>query len=263
MQREVTKYIMPAMAVQNQEAAAAYEQTGEDWHLADQARRFDRIVEILKQERAGVPWLEFGALGGGFASNCADALGHARGQMTCCDFTPRLLERAASRGFATALWDLENGVRPASLLPGTFQTILFCEIIEHLVGPDRTLPSVIDLLAPGGLLLMTTPNLASFGNRLRLLRGKTPSLGPAPGFGVKAPGSLATHDHLRVCVPEEWAFLLKSLGLTVTRIEGCTNAPRAPSESLRRRISVGLNSLFERLPGQLWQGTAIVARKPV
>jgi 2-polyprenyl-3-methyl-5-hydroxy-6-metoxy-1,4-benzoquinol methylase len=252
--------MMRAMAVQKPDAAA-YEVTAEDWYLGEQERRFDRIVEILKQERARVPWLEFGALGGGFACMCADALGHARTEMTCCDVTPRLLERAAARGFATATWDLENGIRPTTLVPGTFQTILFCEIVEHLVAPDRTLPPVIELLAPGGLLLFTTPNLASFGNRLRLLRGRTPSLAPAPGFDVKAPGSLATNDHLRVCVTEEWVFLLKSLGLEVTRIAGCTNAPRARASSLRRRISVGLNYLFERIPGRLWQGTVIVARK--
>jgi 2-polyprenyl-3-methyl-5-hydroxy-6-metoxy-1,4-benzoquinol methylase len=254
--------MMRAMAVQNQDAAV-YEAVTEDWHFGEQERRFDRVVEILAQERAQVPWLEFGSLGGRFACLCADTLGHPRAQMTCCDFTPRLLERAAERGFATANWDLENGVRPASLVPGSFKTILFCEIVEHLVAPDRTLSLVVELLAPGGILLVTTPNLASFGNRLRLLRGLTPSLAPAPGSGVKAPGSLATYEHLRVCVPEEWAFLLKSLGLEVTRIEGCTNAPRAGAESMRRRISVGLNSLFEKLPGRLWQGTILVARKPL
>lgn len=254
--------MMARMAAKNQDFTA-YEAVAEDWHFNEQARRFERIVEILKEEGAQVPWLEFGALGGRFASMCAHALDRAPGDMTCCDFTPRQLERAAERGFGTALWDLETGVRPASLVPGTFRTILFCEIVEHLVAPDRTLPLVIDLLAPGGIFLVTTPNLASFGNRLRLLRGLTPSLAPAPGFGVKAPGSLATYEHLRVCVPEEWASLLRSLGMEVTRIEGCTNAPRARADSLRRRISVGLNSLFERMPGRLWQGTLLVARKPL
>jgi len=252
----------PRAAVQNQDAAS-FDAVSEDWHLEEQARRFDRIVEVLKQERAGVPWLEMGALAGGFASICADAFGHPRAQVTCCDFTPKLLERAAARGFATALWDLEGGPRPVQLQPGKFQTILFCEIIEHLVAPDRTLPSLIELLAPGGLLLVTTPNLASFGNRLRLLRGRTPSLAAGPGFGVKMPGSLAAGDHLRVCVAEEWAYLLQSLGLEVTRIEGCTNAPRGRADNLRRRVSVGLNVLLERMPGRLWQTTIFVARRPL
>ena len=249
------------MTVQNQDVAA-YEAVAEEWHLSEQARRFDRIIEILKRERAATPWLEMGALGGGFATMCADALGLPRGEMTCCDFTPRQLERAAARGFKTALWDLEGGQRPADLVPGSFQTILFCEIIEHLVAPDRTLRPLVELLAPGGLIIITTPNLASLGNRLRLLRGQTPSLAAAPGLGIKAPGSLAALDHLRVCVTDEWVFLVQNLGLEVTRIEGATSAPRGRADNLRRRISVGLNVLFEKLPGKLWQNTIIVARRP-
>jgi SAM-dependent methyltransferase len=241
---------------------AAFEAMSEDHYLEDQGRRFDRTVEVLKRENATVPWIEFGALGGGFALQCADALGLERGQIYCCDFTPELLRRAAQRGFATCVWDLENGSRPLELRPGTFQTILFCEIIEHLVAPDRTLKAVVELLAPGGLLLVTTPNLASLGNRFRLLRGKTPSLNPAPGASVKAPGSLAAYDHLRVCVTEEWTCLLESFGLQVTRVEGCTSASRTRPASLRRKLTVSLNILLEQFPGKLWQTTIIAARKP-
>jgi SAM-dependent methyltransferase len=240
---------------------AAFEEMPEDLYLIDQGRRFDRTIEVLSSENATTPWLEFGALGGGFAAMCADALGQPRDRMYCCDFTPQLLRQAADRGFPTCVWDLENGSPPPDLRPGTFQTILFCEIIEHLVAPDRTLKTVVELLAPGGLLLITTPNLASLGNRVRLLRGKTPSLGSAPGISVKAPGSLAAFDHLRVCVSSEWEHLAESLGLEVTRVEGCTSAPRAKAVSFRRRLSVGLNALLEHLPGRLWQTTIIAARK--
>jgi hypothetical protein len=78
---------------------------------------------------------------------------------------------------------------------------------------------------------------------------------------VKAPGSLAAFDHLRVCVTGEWTHLLETLGLTVTRIEGCTSAPRTVGGSFRRRLSAGLNMLLERTPGKLWQTTIIAARK--
>jgi 2-polyprenyl-3-methyl-5-hydroxy-6-metoxy-1,4-benzoquinol methylase len=246
------------MPVQNQDVAA-YEAVSEEWYLEHQARRFDKTIAVLKREQAKTPWIEFGALGGAFAARCADALGLARDQMYCCDFTPRLLRQAEARGFATCNWDLEQGTRPSELTANMFQTVLFCEIIEHLVAPDVTLKPVVDVLAPGGLLLVTTPNLGSLGNRLRLLRGKTPSLSAAPGASVKAPGSMAAFDHLRVCVPDEWKHLLESLGLEVTSVEGCTSAPRA--NSLRTRLGVGINLLLERVPGKLWQTTIIAARK--
>ena len=244
------------------ENLARYQDVSEEWNLTGQALRFDRIIEVLRAERATVPWLEFGALSGGFAAQCADALQLERAKMWCCDFVRSHLQRATERGFQTAVWDLEGGSRPRELRPASFQTIVFSEIIEHLVAPDKALGPVVELLAPGGLLLVTTPNLASFGNRIRMLLGRTPSLGPAPGTTVKAPGSLAALDHLRVCVADEWVFLLESLGLKVTKVEGCTSAPRGPYSPLRRRLSVALNVFFERLPGHLYQNTLIVARKP-
>jgi hypothetical protein len=240
---------------------ASYEQSSEDWNLSRQMRRFDRTLQVLTEERAGAPWIEFGALSGGFAAMCSDALGLNRSDVWCCDFVPTHLGRAAERGFSVAVWNLETGPRPATLRPGMFQTILFCEIIEHLVAPDQVLASVLELLAPGGLFVMTTPNLASLGNRVRLLRGLTPSLAPAPGLRFKAPGSLAALDHLRVCVADEWVRLLESLDLRVTRVAGCTSAPRDPGTSLRGRASVGLNTLLERLPFRLWQNALITARK--
>ncbi len=249
------------VAIVNQDVNA-YEAMSEEFYLVEQARRFDRTIDILRRENARTPWIEFGALAGGFAERCADALQLARSEMCCCDFTPAFLNRAASRGFSTCAWDLEQQPRPASLAPGSFNTVLFCEIIEHLVAPDRTLGKVVELLAPGGLLLVTTPNLASLGNRLRLLRGKTPSLAPAPGAATKAPGSLAATDHLRVCVVDEWVHLIQSLGLQVVRVEGATSAPHGWSKSLRRNLSVAMNLLLERVPGKLWHTTAIVARKP-
>jgi 2-polyprenyl-3-methyl-5-hydroxy-6-metoxy-1,4-benzoquinol methylase len=240
---------------------ASFEAMNEEWYLDVQGRRFDRTIEVLRGQNARTPWIEFGALGGGFAVQCADALGLPRSEMHCCDFTPELLRRASERGFQTTAWDLEGGVRPPELRRGTFQTVLFCEIIEHLVAPDRILRPIVELLAPGGLLLITTPNLASLGNRLRLLRGKTPSLGSAPGATIKAPGSLASLDHLRVCVTNEWTHLAESLGLEVTSVEGCTNIPRTTTGSLRERLVAKLNILLEKVPGRLWQGTIIAARK--
>jgi SAM-dependent methyltransferase len=241
---------------------AAYEEVSEEWNLSEQMRRFDRIVQVLREEHASAPWIEFGALSGGFAAMCADALGLSRSEIWCCDFAGSQVSRAAARGFSTAVWNLEGGPRPPSLRREMFQTILFCEIIEHLVAPDLILASVLELLAPGGLLVLTTPNLASLGNRIRLLRGQTPSLAAAPGSQFKASGSLAALDHLRVCVAEEWVALVESLGLRVDRVEGCTSAPRDPGRSFRRRVSVGLNTLLERIPLRLWQNTLIVARKP-
>lgn len=48
------------------------------------------------------------------------------------------------------------------------------ELIEHLVDTDAFLNESFRVLVDRGLLLLTTPNLASVFNRLRLLLGKQP-----------------------------------------------------------------------------------------
>ncbi|WP_185747316.1 class I SAM-dependent methyltransferase [Humibacillus xanthopallidus] len=52
---------------------------------------------------------------------------------------------------------------------------IFCgELIEHLFDPRRFLDECHRVLVPGGLLLVTTPNIATLQDRLRFLLGKAP-----------------------------------------------------------------------------------------
>ena len=51
------------------------------------------------------------------------------------------------------------------------------EIIEHLVDTDSFIAEIARVLRPGGHTVITTPNLASFENRLRLLAGIYPISG--------------------------------------------------------------------------------------
>ncbi|MBI2589461.1 methyltransferase domain-containing protein [Candidatus Berkelbacteria bacterium] len=54
-----------------------------------------------------------------------------------------------------------------------YDVILFTEIAEHLDHTTllRSLEAIRDRLAPNGIIILTTPNLASLGSRLSLLRG--------------------------------------------------------------------------------------------
>lgn len=50
--------------------------------------------------------------------------------------------------------------------PGTFDAVAFLEVIEHLERPAEALDRIRELLVPGGLLLLTTPNFDSLYRRL-------------------------------------------------------------------------------------------------
>jgi len=54
----------------------------------------------------------------------------------------------------------------------SFDIILALEIIEHLVNPRDFVLQLRDLLKKGGLLVISTPNLASYSNRISLLLGR-------------------------------------------------------------------------------------------
>ena len=49
-----------------------------------------------------------------------------------------------------------------SQLPGSYHCVVMSDIIEHLKNPDEALGLVRKLLAPRGILLLSTPNLESF-----------------------------------------------------------------------------------------------------
>lgn len=76
------------------------------------------------------------------------------------------------KGFEAKQCDLAR--QPIPYKSNTFDLIFAGEIIEHLVDTDHFLSELNRCLKPGGHLLLTTPNLASFENRIRLLLGIYP-----------------------------------------------------------------------------------------
>jgi SAM-dependent methyltransferase len=55
-----------------------------------------------------------------------------------------------------------------------FDLIVLGEVIEHVPDPDYLLEEIWRALKPGGKVIVTTPNLASWANRILLLLGIQP-----------------------------------------------------------------------------------------
>ena len=65
----------------------------------------------------------------------------------------------------------------------TFDVVLFCEIIEHLLSdPVRALIEIRRVLKPGGLLVLTTPNVSRLENVSRIMSGQN-IYDPYSGYG--------------------------------------------------------------------------------
>jgi 2-polyprenyl-3-methyl-5-hydroxy-6-metoxy-1,4-benzoquinol methylase len=64
--------------------------------------------------------------------------------------------------------DIEKGI--AGSVPGRFDAVCCLEVIEHVENQWNLLRELNGILKPGGCLLLSTPNIASFLSRLYFLR---------------------------------------------------------------------------------------------
>lgn len=63
----------------------------------------------------------------------------------------------------------------AAALDGKSFDVVFCgEVIEHLFSPDALLREIHTLMAPSSILILSTPNLGYWLNRVLLLAGVSP-----------------------------------------------------------------------------------------
>jgi glycosyltransferase involved in cell wall biosynthesis/SAM-dependent methyltransferase len=89
-----------------------------------------------------------------------------------------------------------------------FDVVLFCEIIEHLLSdPVHALSEIRRVLKPGGLLVLTTPNVARLDNVRKLIAGEN-VYDPYSGYGPYG-------RHNREYTPQDLFQLLSANGFHV------------------------------------------------
>lgn len=107
---------------------------------------------------------------------------------------------------------LREDVQDVSLKDSSMDLMAATEIIEHLLSPERFLMQARRILKPGGYMLLSTPNLASWFNRLYLLFGKTP-----PNYD---PDSLK----FRIKTKEHWLAIGHKSLFTLNELKKVLNA---------------------------------------
>jgi 2-polyprenyl-3-methyl-5-hydroxy-6-metoxy-1,4-benzoquinol methylase len=96
--------------------------------------------------------------------------------------------------------DLNNGLPDF----GTrFGAIVGSMVLHHIVRPDVLLEQLKNALEPGGILVLTIPNIVTLKNRVRMLRGKLPKM---------------SLSHRNFQTPKEVAELMERKGLKVLRV---------------------------------------------
>jgi SAM-dependent methyltransferase len=148
------------------------------------------------------------------------------------DFECLALRESKARGIFAVAVDLNQG---ASLpFPSSFFDCIHAgEVMEHLFSPDYLLKEIHRLLKPDGYAVISTPNLASWRNRLALLAGWQPffsevSTAVHVGNPRKTPGNMS--GHIRLFTPGALVQLVEHYGLPVQRMTGwATGRPTSPA----------------------------------
>ena len=173
------------------------------------------------------------------------------------------LERCGERKITIRECEVEQA--PFPLPTASMDAVLFCELFEHLhLNPFHTLKEIFRVLRPGGLLLLTTPNLRRVETFSRLWHGWGTQPPVSRAFHELFP-SLLYHRHNREYTADELAYYLALQGKDLYdfrldrvyysdaldarhEIPGVLGQRVAPRE---QRLARALRRLFPSLRGQL------------
>ena len=97
---------------------------------------------------------------------------------------------------------------------GAYDLVSALEVIEHVADPATFAAGLARVLAPGGVLILSTPN--------RTALSRTAIVTLAEGFGRIPRG---THDADRFITPDEMRALLGAVGLEIVDTTGLAWSP--------------------------------------
>jgi len=128
--------------------------------------RFVRENKVIEPSR----YLDLGGSDGLLSLEMAGILGAKKAHIV--DISDEALAIAASKGLQTHNVDLNSQSLPFP--DDYFDLVTMIEVLEHLVDTDHALREVHRVLRPNGYIFISTPNMASWRNRLLLLLGYYP-----------------------------------------------------------------------------------------
>jgi len=236
-------------------AGVFYQETATDYPVLDD--RLRKALEICVREHPAV-MLDIGCGRGFFASELRRRLPAAR--ILGMELSPALADMARSQGVDVVRGDIADGI---PLSDNSVDLVFLGEVIEHVFDPDSCVTEARRVLRPGGALIVTTPNLAAWTNRMLLPMGIQPlysETSTRKRYGRWLPmlgqGSTVIQGHLRLFTRGALTEMLADLGLAVESVRGYRffELDKIP-------IARFLDAAFCLWPS-LASGLIVVARKP-
>jgi 2-polyprenyl-3-methyl-5-hydroxy-6-metoxy-1,4-benzoquinol methylase len=128
--------------------------------------------------------------------------------VTCVEFDPEAAKVAAEFAERMIVGDIEKLDFADAFGDEKFDVVMFGDVLEHLVNPEAVLRKVHGLLAPGGYIVSSIPNVSHGSLRLALLDGK---------FNYTEIG-LLDRTHLRFFTNESIAEMFHNTGFVVDEL---------------------------------------------
>ncbi len=143
----------------------------------------------------------------------AEPLARLGAAVTAVDAAPENIAAARIHAEGQGL-AIDYRVGGVETLAGPFDLVTSLEVLEHVSDPRGFVGGLADLLAPDGLLILSTPNRTSLSRLLMITI--------AEGTGRIPRG---THDWEKFLTPDETCALLRDAGLEVVDVTGLTLSP--------------------------------------
>lgn len=135
------------------------------------------------------------------------------GEVIGIDISKKAIRECKKKGINCLLSDLESLPKKYD---NFFDIVMAGDIIEHIFDTDNFLKHAHRVLKKDGILLLTTPNLASFGRRLMLLIGVNPFI----EYSVKFPNETINVGHIRYYTKADLELQFSNLGFKNITIYG-------------------------------------------
>jgi 2-polyprenyl-6-hydroxyphenyl methylase/3-demethylubiquinone-9 3-methyltransferase len=170
----------------------------------------DRVDQHWQEDERGVrPLAGRTAMDVGCGAGLlCEPLARLGAEVTGVDAAPELIAAARAHAAGQGL-GIDYRACGVEEIAGQFDLVTAMEVIEHVASPQAFLHDLAARLAPGGLLILSTPNRTAWAQLLTITL--------AEGFGRIPAG---THDYNSFIPPERMAALMADAGLRVVDTAG-------------------------------------------
>lgn len=178
-------------------------------YVRDQADQHWALDERSLKPLAGKSALDVGC-GAGLL---AEPLARMGAQVTAIDAASSLIAAAKLHAHGQGL-EIDYRVSTVEEMGGRFDLVTSMEVIEHVADPGIFVRALAKRLAPGGLMVLSTPNKTALS---RLV-----TVGIAEAAGIVPKG---THEFDKFVAPDTLKALLADAGLKCVDTEGIAWSP--------------------------------------